>query len=97
MKGFYIILCTIALLSSLCARQNFETEEDIEKRLKYLNDKSQEITGGKILYKFTEEAGVHCEATKDISPKEYVFNIKKNYIISFCIKHFILFLIKLIF
>lgn len=86
MKGLFLILFAIALLSSLYAKQYVENKEDIEKRLKFLNEKSQEITNGKILYKYTDEAGVFCEASRDIDPKEFVFSLKKNYIISFCNK-----------
>lgn len=84
MKGFFMIVCALALLSCLYAKQYVENKEDIEKRLKYLNEKSPEITNGRILYKYTDEAGVFCEATRDIDPKEFVFTLKKNYIISFC-------------
>lgn len=84
MKGLFIILCALSLLYSLYAKQYVETKEDVEKRLKFLNDKSQEITKGKILYKYTEEAGVYCEATTNIDPKEFAFFLNKNYIIGFC-------------
>lgn len=84
MKGFFIILCALALLSSLSAKQYSETKEDVENRLKYLNEKSQEVTNGKIQYKYTEEGGVYCEATTNIDQKEFVFNLKKNNVISFC-------------
>jgi len=86
MKGFFMIVCALALLSFNYAKQYVENKEDIEKRLKYLNEKSPEVTSGKIVYKYTEEGGVFCEATTDIDPTEYVFTIKKNYIISFCNK-----------
>jgi hypothetical protein len=88
MKGFFMILCALALVSSLYAKQYVESMEDIQKRLKFLNEKSQEITNGKILYKYTDESGVYCEATRDIDGKEFVFTINKNYVISFCKKLF---------
>jgi hypothetical protein len=84
MKGLFMIVCALALLSCLYAKQYVESMEDIEKRLKYLNEKSLEITNGKILYKYTNEAGVFCEATTDLDPKEFVFTLKKNHVISFC-------------
>ena len=95
MKGFLTILCALALLSTQCTKQFLETKEDIENRLKYLNDKSQEVTNGKILYKYTEEGGVYCEATTNIDQKEFAFIIKKNHIISFCNKIFIFVYFKL--
>lgn len=84
MKGFILILYALAIISSIQTKSYVENKEEVEKRLKYLNDKSEEVTDGKILYKYTDQTGIYCEATTNIDQKEFVFNLKKNYIISFC-------------
>jgi len=92
MKEFFIIISVIFLFSDIFAKKYVESIEDIEKRLKYLNDNSQQKTDGKIIYKYTTETGVYCEASRDIDKKEFVYNLKKEDVISFC-KNFILLLI----
>ena len=66
------------------ANNDKENMEDIENRLKFLNEKSPEVTNGKILYKYSNQTGVYCEATQNIDRKEFVYKINKNYVIGFC-------------
>ena len=84
MKGFILLLSAILLLSLTTSRQYKENMEDIENRLKFLNEKSPEVTNGKILYKYSNQTGVYCEATQNIDRKEFVYKINKNYVIGFC-------------
>ncbi len=78
MKVFLSVLIPILLFSATLSKVYYEKEEDIEKRLKYLNDNSKEKTKGKIIFKHTNETGVYCEATKDIPSHEYTFYLTND-------------------
>jgi len=84
MKRFIFFLSVIVLFSSIFCKQYIEDIQHIEKRLKFLNDKSQEITNGDIIYKYTNQSGIYCEATRNIEEKEFVFNLKREHLITFC-------------
>ncbi len=85
MKRFLLILSLIILSSSISSKQYEERIEDIQERLRYLNEKSPEHTAGKIIYKFSNTSGIYCEATSNIERKEFVYTLKKDNVISFCI------------
>jgi tyrosine-protein phosphatase YwqE len=74
-----IILCAHSLSISY-----EEKIEEVQERLNYYNEKTQEVTKGKILFRYSNETGLYCEAATDIEKKEYIFLIKNDYIISFC-------------
>lgn len=97
MKRSLIVVSAILLFSTIFAKVYVDTMENIEKRLKYLNDYSQQKTDGKIVYKYTNQTGVYCEATRDIDKKEFVFNLKKEDVISFCKIIFLLLILFSIF
>lgn len=84
MKRFILVISALILFSLTISRQYEENPEDIAERLRYLNSHSQEITSGKIIYRYSNQTGIYCEATTNIDKKEYVYTIKKDYVISFC-------------
>ncbi len=84
MKIFILFLGAIILCVYTLAKTYEESPEEIQQRLKFFNEKSEEVTRGKIIYKYSNETGVYCEAASDIGNKEYAFFIKKDYILSFC-------------
>lgn len=93
-----LILAFSAIILSACSFAKIYEEkiEDINKRLKYYNEKSEEITNGKIIFKHTNESGLYCEANQDIEKKEYAFYLKDDYIISFCKLKFLILIFKLV-
>ena len=84
MKIYIFALSAIILCAYSLSKSYQEKIEEVQERLNYYNEKTQEVTKGKILFKHSNETGLYCEAATDIEKKENIFFIKKEYIISFC-------------
>ena len=78
------LLILLLSFSLILSRGLFETKEELNKRLSFYNSKSEEITNNRIVFKHSEEKGIYCEAKQKTLRKEFVFSIKKEYLICGC-------------
>ena len=84
MKAFILLISISLLLTFSVSKQYEENPEEIQSRLDWLNSHTQNITSGRIVYKYSNQTGIYCEATRNIEKKEFVFQINKNYVLSYC-------------
>lgn len=84
MKSNLCGLLILSIVSIIYTRKYSEDKENMQRRLKYLKDWSEEISNGYIDYVFTPETGIYCVAAKDIDNFETTYKIPAKYIISFC-------------
>jgi len=80
LKYFFLIMIVIKYNSATFSYH--ESLEDTFSRQKYFQSFSNEVTGGKLSFEFSEEKGIHCKATEKIFDREVVFKIPSNYVLS---------------
>lgn len=84
MKAFILLISIALLLTISVSKQYTESQEEIQSRLDWLNSHAQNATTGKIVFKYNNQTGIYCEATRNIEKKEFVFQIDKNFVLSYC-------------
>jgi hypothetical protein len=61
-----------------------DSKEAAEARQKWNREREYEVTGGKIAFSHTEEAGTFCENKQPTFKNEFVFHIKSDYLLCGC-------------
>jgi hypothetical protein len=59
----------------------FDTLEDLEFRKQFNGNNTDLISKGKIKFAYSETEGTYCKAAKNISAKEFIFNVPKEFIV----------------
>ena len=84
MKTNFCGLIILTIISIIYSKVYREDDANIQRRLKWLQSKSDEITNGSVEYIFTPETGIYCITKKPIEPYDVIFDIPKKYVITFC-------------
>ncbi len=84
--GLLNIIIIISLFTSIFTfeKRYSEDPEHTNKRLKYLQSKTLEMSNGLIDFVYTPEKGIYCKFTRDNQEHDYIFKIPSRYIFSYC-------------
>lgn len=88
-SSFFLLLVfeTIGIFNSdlsFAKNKYFDTDEDIKFRRDYNSNYTNLITKGSVVFDYSESSGTYCTVKKHISPKEFVFQIPKEFLICGC-------------
>jgi hypothetical protein len=82
MKAITLKLLIILLLSFIHTEfQYIEKIESSLKRLQWNKDHVHTITRGRVDFEYSKEKGTHCIAKANLTKKQFVFDVPKEYLI----------------
>lgn len=79
-----VVLGILSIDLSFSNNKYFDTEEDIKFRKDYNSNYTELITGGKVVFDYSDVAGTYCRAKKNLTEGEFVFKIPSEFLICGC-------------